>query len=142
MFIPVIHCTTTTKESACRIICRLRQQTSPKRWFANANMTSYYDVENNVYPVTMTTIPCCSILEFGRGHTIKSSRPAHHQTSARHWLLNFSDLISDFAFKKARKNQCNVTKHHSKMKAYYFIYTYIILFAKSMSFVHTVIDTS
>jgi len=35
MFIPVTHCTTTTKESACRIICILRQQSSPKRWFAN-----------------------------------------------------------------------------------------------------------
>jgi len=28
------------------------------------------------------------------------------------------------------------------MKAYYLIYTYIILFAKSMSFVHIVIYTS
>jgi len=34
----------------------MRQQTSPKRWFANANMTLYYDVASNVYPVTMTTI--------------------------------------------------------------------------------------
>jgi len=43
------------------------QQTPPKRWFANVNMTSYYDVTNNVFPVTMTTIRHCSILEFGRG---------------------------------------------------------------------------
>jgi len=49
MFITVTHCTTTTKESACRIICRLRQQTSLKRWSANANMTSYCDVTNSVY---------------------------------------------------------------------------------------------
>jgi len=28
------------------------------------------------------------------------------------------------------------------MKAFYFIYTYIILFPESMSFVHIVIDTS
>jgi len=55
MFIPVTHCTT-TKESACRIICRLRQQTLPKHRFANANMTSYYAVANIVYPVTMTTL--------------------------------------------------------------------------------------
>jgi len=67
MFIAVTHCTTTTKESACRVIRRLRQQTSPKRWFANANMTSYYDVANSVYPVTMTTIRCWTIPEFGRG---------------------------------------------------------------------------
>jgi len=32
-----------------------------------------YDVTNSVYPVTMTTIRHCSILEFGRGHTIKQS---------------------------------------------------------------------
>jgi len=51
MFITVTHCTTASKVRACRIICRLRQ-TSPKRWFANANMTSYYDVTNSVYPVT------------------------------------------------------------------------------------------
>jgi len=62
MFIALTHCTTTTKESACRIIYRLRQQTSPKRWFAYENMTSYYDVTNSVCPVTMTTTPCCSIL--------------------------------------------------------------------------------
>jgi len=55
MFIPVAHSTATTKESACRIIRRLRQQTSPKRWFANANMTSYYDVAKSVYLVTMAT---------------------------------------------------------------------------------------
>jgi len=27
----------------------------------------------------------CSILEFGRGDIQSSSRPRHHQTSARHW---------------------------------------------------------
>jgi len=41
--------------------------------FANANMMSYYDVANSVYSVTMTTIHCCSKLEFGKGHTIKQS---------------------------------------------------------------------
>jgi len=55
MFIQVTHCTTTTEESACRLICRLPQKTSSKRWFAIANMRSYYDVANSVYPVTMTT---------------------------------------------------------------------------------------
>jgi len=50
MFTSVTHCTPTTKEGACRRICRLRQQTSPKRWFANAHMTSYYDGANSVYP--------------------------------------------------------------------------------------------
>jgi len=30
----------------------LCQQTSPKRLFANVNMTSYCDVTNTAYPVT------------------------------------------------------------------------------------------
>jgi len=41
-------------------------------------MTSYCDVTNSVYPVTMTTIRHCSILEFGRGGIQSSSRPGHH----------------------------------------------------------------
>jgi len=28
-------------------------------------MTSSFDVANSVYPVTMTTMHCCSILDFG-----------------------------------------------------------------------------
>ena len=56
----------------------LCQQTSPKRWFANANMTSYCGVTNNsVYPVTMTTMVLChcSILEFGRGASNQTVAP-------------------------------------------------------------------
>ena len=45
----------------------LCQQTSPKRWFANVNMTSNCDVKNSAYPATMTTIRQCSTLEFGKG---------------------------------------------------------------------------
>jgi len=62
-------------------ICTLFQQTSPKRKHG-------YDVINSVYPVTMTTIRHCSMLEFGRGHPIKHSgtHPGHHQTSARHCI--------------------------------------------------------
>jgi len=77
MFITVTHSATTRKESACRIICRLCQQTSPNRWFANASMTSYYDVANSAHPVTMNTICCCSILEFGREQSYKE--PVHQQ---------------------------------------------------------------
>ena len=73
MFITVTHCATTNKESACRIICMLCQQTLSNRWFANVNMTSYCGVTNSVYWVTMTTIRHCSILEFITGHTIKES---------------------------------------------------------------------
>jgi len=84
MFSTVTHCARTRKESACRIIHILCQQISPKCWFANANMTSYYDVTNSAYPLAMTT-PChCSIPEFGRGHTIKKSPGA---PSDLHWSL-------------------------------------------------------
>jgi len=53
----------------------LCQQTSPKRWFANVNMTSYCDVTNSVYPVTMTTKRHCSILQFGRGASNQAVAP-------------------------------------------------------------------
>jgi len=63
-------------------IFKLCRQTTPKRWFANVNMTSYRDVTNSVYPVTMTTIRHCSILEFGRGASNQAvdpgiTRPLH-----------------------------------------------------------------
>jgi len=51
----------------------LCQQTSPKRWFANVNTTSYFEVTNIVYPQLMTNIRHCSMLEFGGGHTIKQT---------------------------------------------------------------------
>jgi len=51
--------------SPCRIICMLCQQTSSKRCFANVSITSYCDVT--------TTIRHCSLLEFGKGYTIKQS---------------------------------------------------------------------
>jgi len=37
--------------------------------FENVNMTSYFNVTNSVYPITMTTIgpSHCLILEFGKG---------------------------------------------------------------------------
>jgi len=45
-------------------------------------MTSYYDVTCSVYPVTMTIIGRCSILEFGKGSSNQAvapgiSRPLH-----------------------------------------------------------------
>jgi len=81
MLITVTHCTT-SKESVYRIVCMLCQQTSPKRWFANVNMTSYCDVTNSVYAVTMTTIRYCSMWEFGYGaynHEVAPgiTRPLH-----------------------------------------------------------------
>jgi len=41
------------------------------------NITSYCDVTNNVYPVTMTTIGLrhCSILQFGRGASNQAVAP-------------------------------------------------------------------
>ena len=54
----------------------------------------------------MTTIRHCSIPEFGRAHTIKQLPRGHHQTSARHWSLTFSDLISNIWPQK-----CNLNPH-------------------------------
>jgi len=31
------------------VMCRLHQQTSPKHWLGNVNMTSYYDVKQRMY---------------------------------------------------------------------------------------------
>jgi len=42
---------------------------------ANVNVTSYYDVINSVYPVTMTTIRLCSILEFSWGASNQAVAP-------------------------------------------------------------------
>jgi len=70
-----------------------------KTLLANLNMTSQYDVTNGVYPVTMTTIRHCSILEFGRGASNQAvepviARPLHVTASlntfrslAREWHL-------------------------------------------------------
>ena len=115
MFIAVTHCTTTSKESACRIICMLCQQTSPKRWFANLNKTSYCDVTNTVFPVTMTTTRHCSIPEFGRGASNQAVAPlnatvlldyflkanafyATHIDVWLHWIPSMDELfvLSDF----------------------------------------------
>ena len=41
----------------------------------NVNMTSYCDVTNSVYPVIMTTIRHCSILEFGTGASNQAVTP-------------------------------------------------------------------
>ena len=70
----------------------LCQQTSPKRC-ANVNMTSYCDVTNSVYPVTMTTICHCSILEFGwwasnRAVAPGITRPLHATAAATTQLRN------------------------------------------------------
>jgi len=76
----------------CKIIC---QQTSRKRWFTNVNMASYCDVTNNVYPVTITTIRHCSILEYGMGacnQTVapRITKPLHatYNKFTLHWILS------------------------------------------------------
>ena len=55
--------------------CTLCQQTSPKRWFANVNMTSYCNVTKIVQLVKMTTIRHCWILKFGRGTSNQAVAP-------------------------------------------------------------------
>jgi len=44
-----------------------------KMLVASLNMTLYCDVTNSIYPITMTTMRHCSILDFGRGHPFKQS---------------------------------------------------------------------
>ena len=44
------------KESGCRKICILCQQTSPKRWFGSMEMTSNCDVTNSAHQKQITTI--------------------------------------------------------------------------------------
>jgi len=53
------------------------QQISPKRWFANVNVTSFCDVTNSAYAVAMTTagLRHCSVLEFGRGASKQAVAP-------------------------------------------------------------------
>jgi len=41
-------------------------------------MTSYCDVTNSVYPVTMTAIRHCSTLEFGRGASNQAVAPGSY----------------------------------------------------------------
>ena len=75
LLVTLTHCTTTSKESACKIICMLHQQTSRKRWIPNVNMTSHYDVTNSLYPVIIWTIRHCSILEFDWGASNQAVAP-------------------------------------------------------------------
>ena len=99
MFITLTHYN--NKESACRIICMLCQQTSSKRWFANIYMTSYCDVINSVYPATMNTIRHCSIPEFSReayngAVALGTTRPLHVtglETWVRVILWNIQKMI-------------------------------------------------
>jgi len=75
-----------------------------KRWRRNVNMSSYCDVTKNVYPVTMDTIHHCSILEFGKGHTIQQVVPGItrgmyaillQQTASKpFWWLSYTNQLN------------------------------------------------
>jgi len=90
----------------------LCQQFLPKLWFANVNMTLYCDVANSVYSATMTIMPHCSILKFGRGGIQSNCHPRHHQTSARYWstaiawLESITRLESWFLVTRIRLESC------------------------------------
>jgi len=75
----------------------LCQQISTKRWFANVNMSSYCDVTNSVYPVTMTAIRHCSILEFGRGASNQALAPGItrplHATVVKHATVRVETIF-------------------------------------------------
>ena len=80
------------------LMCMLCQQTSPKRWFANVNIISHFDVKNSVYPVTMTTIRHCSILEFSRGASNQAVAPGItrplHATVAHEFYFKSGSIAS------------------------------------------------
>jgi len=46
-----------------------------KMLVANLNMMSCCDITNSVFPVTMTTIHHCSMLNFGRGASNQAVAP-------------------------------------------------------------------
>jgi len=93
-----LHCTTTGKESACRIICMLCQQTSPKRWFANVNMTSCYDVTNSAYPLQQGFPTCGTRTTSG---TRRSSRwyASNFHFFTKTWIHSFLVYVLGFVFK-------------------------------------------
>ena len=57
----------------------------PKTLVVNLIMTSHFT--NSVYPVTMTTLHHCSILEFVRGHLIKQSPRASPDLCTPLWAI-------------------------------------------------------
>ena len=69
-----------------------------KTLVANLNMTSYCDVTNSVYPVTMTTICHCSILEFVKGASNQAVAPGIttplHATGMKSQLLRVKGKFS------------------------------------------------
>jgi len=74
------HCSSVPEYACC--VNKLRQNVGLQTWIWRHIVTS----QNSIYPVTMTTIRHCSIPEFRRGGIQLSSRPGHHQTSARQWV--------------------------------------------------------
>ena len=94
---------------ACKIIYRLWQQTSLKRWFGNVNMTSECDVAKSAYPVTITTIRHCSKREFGRGHTIKQS-PRASPDLCKPLSQGFTNFTAVHFVAK-----CHIRKHFAKV---------------------------
>jgi len=63
------RCSGVPKYACC--VNKLSQNIGCKSEYDVIMVTSHFT--NSVYPVTMTTICHCSILEFGRGHPIKQS---------------------------------------------------------------------
>jgi len=60
VLIVYIQCNDTQNtESVCRRICIMCQQTSPKRWFGNLNITSNCDVTNSAHQMQITTTCHC-----------------------------------------------------------------------------------
>jgi len=101
-------------------------------------MISYCDVTNIVYPVTMSTIRYCSILEFGRGASNQAVAPGITTPLQRLWEkvlfsvpdeldidLQSNDIHSTSTRTKNEKqgestsNHCMVCVVQEKKRVYY-----------------------
>jgi len=108
-------------------------------------MTSQCDVTNSVYPVTMTTIRHCSILEFGRGASNQAVAPGItrplHATVFNHNVINlyftankstmhksYYDTWAQFCCKMGGSLLCNQYSHRVDAKVTFSIYRSPILF--------------
>ena len=81
-----------------------------KALVVNLNMTSYCDVINSVYPITMTTIHRCSILAFGRGASDQAvapgiTRPLHASAAQR---------LENSSYFEFGRERCTKSRRHGE----------------------------
>jgi len=117
LLLPLPYRCSGVAEYAC-CVNKLRQN-------ANTDMTSYCGVINSVYPVTMTTIRHCSMLEFGKGASNQALAPGItrplHATGRSVWFIVVEGFLSIDAaamgggtFFKVGGNKCTLKRNYSK----------------------------